>query len=79
MDLESYFEETFLSFKMGIVKPDLAAYRVAIDRFNVKPERIFFVDDNLINVEAAWKLGLKADCVKGFEELEACLMQNNLL
>ncbi|GHO77197.1 hypothetical protein KSD_49680 [Ktedonobacter sp. SOSP1-85] len=44
----------------GIAKPDARIYLRALTRLEVNPEEALFVDDKLINVEAAQQLGIHA-------------------
>lgn len=39
-------------------KPDEKIYRLLFDRFGLKPEECFFIDDNADNIAAAKKLGM---------------------
>lgn len=42
-----------------LVKPNPELYNVLIDRYDVKPDESVFIDDKLINVEGARKIGFK--------------------
>lgn len=53
-------DERLLSYQVGYVKPDPQIYRLAIDKAGVAPERIFFADDRIENVEAARSAGIQA-------------------
>ncbi|MBR3628547.1 MAG: HAD family phosphatase [Elusimicrobia bacterium] len=54
------FKNLHLSYKMKMRKPDKEIYENIIKFYNVKPENIFFTDDNQNNVNAAQKAGIKA-------------------
>lgn len=54
------FEAVFISAELGLVKPDPAVYRLALDRLQVAPGQVLFVDDFPENVQAAAALGLHA-------------------
>lgn len=47
----------FTSGRMGSVKPAPAFYQHVTDTLDVAPDEVFFVDDNLPNVEAATRFG----------------------
>ncbi|MFI3306147.1 MAG: HAD family phosphatase [Rikenellaceae bacterium] len=54
-----YFEEMFLSFEMGVMKPSREIYERVVAATGVEPSRILFVDDGVKNVEAARELGFQ--------------------
>jgi 2-haloacid dehalogenase/putative hydrolase of the HAD superfamily len=49
----------------GVLKPDAAIFRIAIDRFGLVPEETLFVDDSARNIDGARALGF---LVHRFEE-----------
>jgi HAD superfamily hydrolase (TIGR01509 family) len=59
-NMDILFDDLIISAEVGIVKPDPRIYRLAVDRLGVRPEESVFVDDMLINVEAARQQGLAA-------------------
>ena len=61
----SIFDELFLSFKLGMLKPNDDIYQYVINKLNTKPENIYFFDDNKENVEGAIKNGINAYQVTG--------------
>jgi len=63
----------FLSFEIGEIKPDEKIYKFVIEQLKCKPEEIIYFDDNIINVEAAKKIGIKSYKVNGFIELKKIL------
>ena len=52
-----YTDGGILSYKVQLIKPDLAIYRALIKKYDLKPEECIFIDDTLVNVEAAAQLG----------------------
>ncbi len=54
------FDEMIISAEVGLVKPDARIYRLALEKLDVQPAESVFVDDMLINVEAARSVGLNA-------------------
>lgn len=58
MRLDDYFHEVFLSFEMGLCKPDKKIYEEVIKRTGITPSRALFIDDLPENVEAAKQTGL---------------------
>jgi putative hydrolase of the HAD superfamily len=59
-NLDHYTDEIIISAEEGVIKPDPKIYQIAIDRFGAKPEEVLFLDDYLVNVEAARDFGLTA-------------------
>ena len=51
------FDDLIISGKEKLVKPDVQIYKLAINRFNLIPEKTVFIDDKKENIEAANKLG----------------------
>lgn len=64
------FSPRLFSFRLGAVKPDPAAYEAAIDALASVAGAIAFVDDRVANVEAARRVGLRAEVYRGPEQLE---------
>ena len=50
------FDGLLISGQDNLIKPDPAIYKLAIQRFDLDPEKTVFIDDKLENVEAAKKL-----------------------
>jgi HAD superfamily hydrolase (TIGR01509 family) len=59
-NMDILFDDLIISAEVGIVKPDPRIYQLAVQRLGVRPEESVFVDDMLINVEAARQQGLAA-------------------
>lgn len=54
------FRRQFLSFRMGMRKPDRDAFEAVARAIAVAPERILFFDDTVANIEGARAAGLRA-------------------
>jgi putative hydrolase of the HAD superfamily len=52
------------------IKPDAEAFEHVLDSPGCRPAQVLFLDDNLLNVEAAQGLGMDAFCVRGAGEAE---------
>ncbi len=59
------FAGLVLSFEEGLLKPEPALYRRLFDRYALRPEECFFIDDAPANIEAAWNLGMEGFCFRG--------------
>lgn len=53
-----YFEKLFLSFEMGLAKPDTEIFRRAVAESGVVPEETLFIDDSADNCSAARSAGV---------------------
>ena len=53
------FDGMIISGNDKLIKPDLAIYKLAISRFNIKTKNTVFIDDRLDNIKAAEKLQFK--------------------
>lgn len=58
-DLKDLFDQTFLSFEMGMRKPDVKIYNTVLDQAKLNPAETIFIDDSLQNIEAAEIVGIK--------------------
>jgi putative hydrolase of the HAD superfamily len=72
-------DDWFLSFEMGVMKPDAEIYQRVVEDLKVPAESILFFDDGLKNISQAKQLGLKAFQVQGVAEVKAILEQENLV
>ena len=73
------FDHTFLSFQLGLVKPDREVFEQVVAVLDVTPDRVLFLDDNAINVTAARAAGLRAERVQGIDRARAALPAIGLL
>jgi putative hydrolase of the HAD superfamily len=77
--LTQAFTFRFLSFELGLVKPDAAIFAAVAERLPVPRQRILFLDDNLVNVEAAEGAGFAAQHVRGVEGARDALVNAGVL
>ena len=54
-----------ISSHYKLLKPEEKIYTTLLNKYNLKPEECVFIDDTLLNVEAANKLGIHGICFKG--------------
>ncbi len=57
-DWLSRFDVLVWSYQHGIAKPDPAIYRLTLDQLGTSPQETLFLDDKLVNIEAARALGM---------------------
>ena len=52
------FDDKIISGHVGLAKPDTKIYQLAIDKFNLVPEKSLFIDDKIENINGAKQLGI---------------------
>lgn len=57
------FDSWFLSYEMGLRKPDPAIYKTVLKKLDSKPEEILYLDDIPENLEPARALGIRTELV----------------
>jgi putative hydrolase of the HAD superfamily len=63
------FERCFLSYDMGLVKPDPEFFLRILDDLSVSPKSCLFIDDRPENVDSAQEVGITALRFQGNQEL----------
>ncbi len=71
--LGALFEHRFVSHLTGRIKPDRDAFEHVITSLGCDAASVFFLDDNLMNVEAAREAGMQGAVVRGVDEAEQAL------
>lgn len=77
--LASLFDRRFLSFELGLLKPDTAAFARVADLLEVPAERVLFLDDNAMNVAGAAAAGFQAARATGVDEARQRLAEAAVL
>ena len=77
--LASLFDHRFLSFELGALKPDTAAFAQVADLLEVPAERVLFLDDNAVNVAGAAAAGFQAARATGVDEARQHLVEAAVL
>lgn len=57
---EHYFDKMFISYRMGMVKPDPRIFSALIEQTGMVPAETLFIDDSAANCAAARAQGIKA-------------------
>jgi FMN phosphatase YigB (HAD superfamily) len=73
------FDYTFLSFELGLVKPDRELFAAVAEQVPAEPDRVLFLDDVALNADAARSFGFRSEQVRGPEECRAVLAGIGLL
>ena len=53
-----YFDYIFNSFHYGFSKKDLDGFKHVLEKINVNPEKVLFIDDHLSNIDRAKAVGI---------------------
>jgi putative hydrolase of the HAD superfamily len=77
--LTDAFSFRFLSFELGLVKPDASVFEAVAARLPVACEQVLFLDDNVVNVEAADGAGFAAVHVRGVDAARRALVSAGVL
>lgn len=56
---DDYFDQMFLSYQMGVMKPNPKIYEMLIEKSGVIPQQTLFIDDGEKNIAAAREFGLQ--------------------
>ncbi len=56
--LDDLFEKVFVSYEMGLMKPDPQIFQDVLDQAGLVAEETLFLDDNLDNIKGAQTLGI---------------------
>ena len=75
----SELEFRFLSFELGMVKPDAEIFEAAAERLPAPRHRVLFLDDNTMNVDAAADAGFLAARTQGVDEAHRVLVDWGVL
>lgn len=65
LQMADLFERLFLSYEIGIHKPDSGIYTYVLENANLEASESVFFDDSLANIKAAENLGIKGIHING--------------
>ena len=77
--LAGLFDHRFLSFELGLLKPDVAAFAKVAGLLEVPAGRVLFLDDNEVNVAGASAAGFQAARAAGVGEARQRLVEAAVL
>jgi FMN phosphatase YigB (HAD superfamily) len=77
--LGDIFDYTFASHLIGKIKPDEDAFHHVVDALGCDASAVLFLDDNILNVEAARRIGMQAIQVKGVSDARGVLYEAGVL
>ena len=65
------FEKMYLSYELGLRKPNVAIFKHILNEQSLKPQEVFFIDDSPQHIEGANKLGIITYHLQNGEEITA--------
>ena len=74
----SRFDLLVWSFQIQVAKPDPAIYRYVLEKLRTRPEETLFLDDRVVNVDAALAMGMKGLVFSTVEMLRSDLAESGL-
>ncbi len=74
LGIDTLFAPLVISGRIGVMKPDPAAYQAVLARLNLPAEQTIFIDDVPVNVEAATALGIHGVHYRAGLDLSAALL-----
>ena len=77
--LTGCFDQTFLSYQTGCIKPDREAFELVVTTYGCRPDEVLFFDDNPTNVAAAADYGMQAVLAIGIGAVTKTLQQRGVL
>lgn len=72
------FDKVFLSFQLGLIKPDKEIYNSVIRDLGVSPEEIFYTDDRPELIQSAKSLGIRGCVFTDFGRLISDLRESGI-
>ncbi|HVA10442.1 MAG TPA: HAD-IA family hydrolase [Acidimicrobiales bacterium] len=73
------FDFRFLSFELGLAKPDEAIFHAVAERLPFSRDRILYFDDVAVNSDAARSFGFRSVKVRGIDEVRTALREFGVL
>ena len=74
------FDHFFLSFDLGLRKPEKEIYQRVLEKTKVLPENILFIDDMEANLKEAQSLGLQTEfCLNSTIDLKNILIKYKII
>ena len=77
--IRELFDHRFLSYQLGLVKPDEAIFQRVVAELEVDAGDVLFVDDNQLNVDGARRAGLDAHLAQGVDDARRILLERELI
>ena len=78
IDTDKVFDFMIISSEEKIAKPDKKIFELLLSKMKIKAYNSIFIDDNIINVDAAKSVGIDAILFENVEQLKKMLLLNNI-
>lgn len=79
LGLAGRFQHFFASHLLGKIKPDIEVFEHVLAELGCAADKILYVDDNRVNVEAARSLGIRAEETKGIAAVRRVLTDYGII
>jgi putative hydrolase of the HAD superfamily len=60
-----YFDGGLISAEVNYSKPDIGIFNLLLEKYDLKPEECYYIDDISINVDSAASVGIQGYCTGG--------------
>ena len=77
--ITNLFDVDIISSEVGLIKPDIKIFELAVKKLGVKHSETVFIDDNSYNTDAAATLGIKTFLYKDLATLKTQLQNIGVL
>lgn len=77
-NLTDYFNEVVVSSEVACMKPGEEIFNIILQRLNVKPSEVLFIDDDISNIQGAETVGIKSVLFETAAQLEQALRKLNI-
>ncbi|MBP9988745.1 MAG: HAD family phosphatase, partial [Ruminococcus sp.] len=76
-----FFDGFIISAWYNQIKPEKDIYLTLLEKFGLKAEECFFIDDSAKNIKTADELGMKSFCFaeRDFDALKKAMIENNII
>lgn len=71
LTMHDYFDQIFLSYKLGISKPAPRCFQAVIDQSGIVPGETLFLDDSQANLDVAAQMGFKTYWAQPYKDYTA--------
>ena len=79
IDTDKVFDFIIISSEENMAKPDKEIFELLLSKMNIKAYNSIFVDDNILNVDAAKGVGIDAILFENVEQLKEMLLLYNII
>jgi len=76
---DKYFKKLYISIEVGMRKPEEGIFKLFLHETGLRPEECLFIDDKLVNIEAAKNLRFQVFLYTNFQSLRVYLLKERIL